>query len=304
LNKKWQVTRNQNLEFPALPPGEYTLELQAINRFGVKSQLIPISFVVEAPFWGTWWFSTLFLSLAGAAVFLILNHRNQKEKERLEQKMEIEKKWAELEQQALQAQMNPHFIFNCLNSIQQYFLTNDGEKANKFLSMFAALVRETLHFSSQKSIRVSDEVRYLSRYLELEKMRFGDHFVYEIFVDPKLPSNFIEIPALMLQPYVENAIRHGVRHRASGTGFIRISFVMKDEELHCIVADNGIGRDKSKQLKGRQPVEYQSRGMELGQKRIEALNKLFQREIQVKIYDKKDAQGLALGTEVQLIIPV
>jgi LytS/YehU family sensor histidine kinase len=200
--------------------------------------------------------------------------------------------------------MNPHFIFNCLNSIQQYFLTNDGAKANKFLSMFAALVRETLHFSSQKSIRVSDEVRYLSRYLEMEKMRFGDHFVYEINVDSTLPINFVEIPALMLQPYVENAIRHGVRHRKSGNGRIQISFEMKGEELHCIVADNGIGREKSRAMRGRQPVEYQSRGMELGQKRIEALNKLYHREIKVEIKDLANDQGAALGTEVHLIIPV
>ncbi|HSR38781.1 MAG TPA: histidine kinase, partial [Phnomibacter sp.] len=304
LNEKWQVTRNQNLEFTALPPGEYTLELQAVNRFGVKSAMIPLTFVIDTPFWRTWWFITLAVLAAVFVTVYLLNRRNEKQRQRLEQKMEVEKKLAELEQQALQAQMNPHFIFNCLNSIQQYFLTNDGAKANKFLSMFAALVRETLHFSSQKSIRVSDEVQYLSRYLEMEKMRFGDHFVYEIKVDPNIPINFVEIPALMLQPYVENAIRHGVRHRKSGDGRIQISFEIKGEELHCIVADNGIGREKSRAMRGRQPVEYQSRGMELGQKRIEALNKLYQREIKVEIKDLKDDQGVALGTEVHLIIPV
>jgi hypothetical protein len=304
LNEEWQVTRNQNLEFTALPPGEYTLELQAVNRFGVKSAMIPLTFVIDTPFWRTWWFITLAALVAVFATVYLLNRRNEKQKQRLEQKMEIEKKLAELEQQALQAQMNPHFIFNCLNSIQQYFLTNDGAKANKFLSMFAALVRETLHFSSQKSIRVSDEVRYISRYLEMEKMRFGDHFVYEINVDTNLPINFVEIPALLLQPYVENAIRHGVRHRKAGDGIVHISFEMKGEEFHCIIGDNGIGREKSRAMRGRQPVEYQSRGMELGQKRIEALNKVYQREIKVEIKDLKDDQGSALGTEVHLIIPV
>jgi ligand-binding sensor domain-containing protein len=304
LNDNWQVTRNQNLEFPALPPGEYTLELQAINRFGIRSDMLPLTFVVAAPFWRTWWFITLAALTVAVVTAFLLNRRNKKQNQRLEQKMEVEKKLAELEQQALQAQMNPHFIFNCLNSIQQYFLTNDGEKANKFLSMFAALVRETLHFSSQKSIRVSDEVRYLSRYLEMERMRFGDHFVYAINVASDLPANFVEIPALLLQPYVENAIRHGVRHRKGGSGIINISFVLEGDELHCIVADNGIGRDRSMSMKGRQPVEYQSRGMELGQKRIEALNKVSQRIIKIEIIDIKDDQGVALGTEVHLKIPV
>lgn len=304
LNEKWQITRNQNLEFPALPPGAYELHLQAVNRFGVKSSVLKLNFVVSTPFWQTWWFILIAILFATSVTLYFISRRNENLRHKYEQQLEVEKRLADLEQQALQAQMNPHFIFNCLNSIQQYFLTNDGEKANKFLSMFAALVRETLHFSSQKSIRVSDEVRYLTRYLEMEKMRFGDHFIYEIEVDPELQTNFVEIPALMLQPYVENAIRHGVRHRKNGSGKIKISFVIKGEELYCIVADNGVGREKSKAMRGRQPVEYQSRGMELGQKRIEALNKVFQRAIKVEIKDLKDSQGAALGTEVHLIIPI
>jgi LytS/YehU family sensor histidine kinase len=304
LNANWQMTSNTELNFPALPSGTYQIQIQAVNRFGIKSELISIPFVVETPFWKSWWFLSLAIAVIIFITATIVQRRNAISKRKIEQQLEVEMKLASLEQQALQAQMNPHFIFNCLNSIQQFFLTNDGEKANKFLSIFAALVRETLHFSSQKSISVSEEVNYLSRYLEMEKMRFGDHFVHRIYVDPLLQTNFVEIPALLLQPFVENAIRHGVRHKRDGIGQVTISFLVKGDDLHCIVADNGVGREKSKAMQGRQPVEYQSRGIELGQRRVEALNKALNKSIKIEILDLKGGTGLALGTEVHLIIPL
>lgn len=304
LNTNWQITRNTELNFPALPSGAYKIQLQAVNRFGIKSELISIPFVAETPFWNSWWFLSLVIATIVIITATIVQRRSAISKRKIEQQLEVEMKLASLEQQALQAQMNPHFIFNCLNSIQHFFLTNDGEKANKFLSIFAALVRETLHFSSQKSISVSEEVNYLSRYLEMEKMRFGDKFVHRIYVDPLLQTNFVEIPALLLQPYVENAIRHGVRHKRDGIGHVQISFLIKGDDLHCIVADNGVGREKTKAMQGRQPVEYQSRGIELGQKRVEALNKALHQSIKIEILDLKDATGLALGTEIHLVIPL
>ncbi len=304
LDETWKTTSLTSLEYASLPPGKYDFELYAVNKFGVKSNVVAVHFVVSTPFWRSWWF------YVGAALLIIfgttvaLNIRNKNAKRRLEEQHQVQHRFAELEQQALQAQMNPHFIFNCLNSIQHYFLTNDSQRANRFLSLFATLVRETLYFSGRQRIKVSEEVNYLRRYLEMEKMRFGDNFSYKIEVDESVEADFVEMPALLLQPYVENAIRHGIRYKQDETGILSISFRVEKEVLHIKIRDNGIGRQKSKELKGRQHIEYQSRGMELGQKRIDILNSLQQNKISIEIHDLSDEAGNAAGTEVYLKIPV
>ncbi|MCU0394675.1 MAG: histidine kinase, partial [Chitinophagaceae bacterium] len=304
LQDEWEVRNTATVEYPSLPPGDYMFEIFAVNRFGVRSNLISVPVVVATPFWQTPW---LFV-LAGLAVALIsgawFRVQNAAQQKKIEEKAAVEKRLAELEQQALQAQMNPHFIFNSLNSIQQFFLSNDGIKANKFLSMFATLVRETLHFSEKKTIRVADELRYLKRYLELEQMRFGNQFDYDLQVGTDVTPDFAEIPALLLQPYVENAIRHGIRHKTDGKGHILIRFETAGNILRCIVRDNGVGRAKTLAMKGKQPIEYQSKGMELGQKRIEALNKLSEQQIAITVSDLHTPDGTPSGTEVVIQIPL
>lgn len=299
LDESWKTTSENQLNFPVLPAGDYVFEIYAINKFGVSSDVQKVPFSIVTPFWQ----SPLFFVLMGIAIILftvwVVNIKNRTAHLNLQHENEVQKKLNALEQQALQAQMNPHFIFNCLNSIQHFFLTNDGHKANRYLSLFATLVRETLYFSSRQAIKVAEEVQYLKQYLEMEQMRFGEKFSYSMHIDSSVETDFIEMPALLLQPYVENAIRHGIRHKVEGIGKLDVSFKAVNELLYCSVLDNGIGRQKSEEIKGRQHIEYQSRGMELGQKRIELWNGLYpEKQIQIEVIDLKDQLGNAIGTEV------
>ena len=305
LDEDWKMTNENSINFPSLPSGDYVFEVYAINKFGVKSETKAVSFSIATPFWKTPLFIVVVAITLLTLTGWLVNERNKSENKRLQMENEMQRKLALLEQQALQAQMNPHFIFNCLNSIQHYFLNNDSQKANRYLTLFASLVRETLYFSGRQSVRISEEVNYLKRYLEMEQMRFGEHFVYSVYVDPDLQADFIEMPALLLQPYIENAIRHGIRHKSEGVGKLDLAFQLENDYLCCSIKDNGIGRSKSEAMKGRQHIEYQSKGMELGQKRVDILNEISGgKPIEIQVIDETDTNGNATGTTVIIKMPL
>jgi LytS/YehU family sensor histidine kinase len=211
-----------------------------------------------------------------------------------------------LEQQALQAQMNPHFIFNCLNSIQQFLDQNRLQDANHFLSSFANLVRDTLDISSKQFITINDEILYLEKYFALEKLRYEDNLEYQIIVDSQIDKDDVRIPTLLLQPFVENALRHGIRHKDAG-GQVIVRFFLEDKCLVCIVEDNGIGRKQSRTVQSRQHIEYQSRGMNITQERMNSINVIFNNQISVRVIDKaeaEDGEDDIEGTSVVIKIPV
>jgi LytS/YehU family sensor histidine kinase len=210
----------------------------------------------------------------------------------------------ELEQKQLRAQMNPHFIFNCLNSIQHFVVQNDVLNANKYLTDFASLMRKTLELSEGGTITLYKEIDYLNNYLLLEQMRFENKFSYEIKCDKSIESNSIEIPPMIVQPFAENAIRHGLRYLEGTMGKLTISFYKQGENMICEVDDNGIGRVKSQQLKTLTHIEYQSRGMELTQKRLELISKVTNSEFKIDVLDKKDEHEKPLGTKVIIKFPI
>lgn len=304
LDKEWKTTLQPGLIYQSLPSGQYELALYAVNKFDVKSDIIHIAFVIETPFWKEWWFYGLLILIVTGITFWIVNKQVRKAIASKEEKNRIQQQFAALEQQALQAQMNPHFIFNCLNSIQQYILINDKEKANQYLTGFASLIRQTLDNSGKKTITVSEEVSYLNRYLQMEAMRFGENFNYEIIVDDMVNTDVVELPAMLLQPYVENCLRHGIRYKTDGTGKVTIRFSIEDDTLYCRIKDNGIGRQKAAEWKSRQHIEYQSQGMKLTEKRIDLLNKINTSAMSATVIDLKDDRGNATGTEVIIKIPL
>lgn len=304
LDTGWKSTNENILDYKTLPYGDYSLDLYAQNKYGVKSNTIHIPFSIAAPFWKTKWFYFLLALIILTIVIYIFNRRNNLTKQRLEETNRLQKQFADLEQQALQAQMNPHFIFNCLNSIQQYILTRETEKANQYLTEFAHLIRQTLNISSQKTISVRQEMEYLNRYLEMEQLRFGNSFTYVIKTEGTVDTEKTEIPSLLIQPFVENAIRHGIRNLTDKKGLIEVIFTINNEILSCFIRDNGVGRQKAAAIKSTQPAPYQSKGISLTFKRIELLNKIFEKKITSVINDLKDANGIALGTEVELKIPL
>ncbi len=243
LDSNWRTTRETFLDYPTLSAGPYDLQLVAINKFGIQSQPLFLRFTITTPFWKSTWFEMLVLVMLVGLIFLYFTFRIKRIRRRQNEKDKLAKKIAEMEHMALQAQMNPHFVFNCLNSIQQLVFEQDVFAANKYITGLARLIRSTLYNSSRTCITLADEIEYLSVYLELEKLRFKDKMDYSITVDPSLNQNDILIPPMLIQPYVENSMRHGLRHKTDGQGRIRVDITREKSKMIFTIEDNGIGRE-------------------------------------------------------------
>jgi hypothetical protein len=304
LDTTWKTTRDNVLSYPTLPSGDYTLELRAVNKFGIQSELISTPFTIEKLLVEKTWFRLLTLVSLLLITFLFVYWLVRRIRKKDLEKSEIRRRIAELEQLALKSQMNPHFIFNCLNSIQQFVLDKDVEGSNRFITGFSRLIRQTLDISARKEIPLSEEIIYLSTYLELEKTRFENKFTYEITVVNGANPEEVFIPPMMLQPFVENSIRHGLRYRPDSLGKIIINFDKMDGELVCVIEDNGVGRETAGLLKSRNPIEYQSKGMSLIAARVEFLNQDLKYPITIKIEDLTDENRKATGTRVIMKFPL
>ena len=304
LDNSFKTTTERILNYPTLPYGSYTLQLFATNKFGVKSKILKYSFTIETPFWKTNWFVLLTYIVGFSIMFGFVFWRYKKLQARNTEKANFIVQLAEMEQQALQAQMNPHFIFNCLNSIQQFILFKQTEKANQYLILFSRLIRITLDNSDKKNITLSGEINYLKQYLILEQLRFGDKFSYIIKKDDNIDDNEIYLPAMLLQPYVENSLRHGIRQLKDRNGELNINFSLQNDYLICVISDNGIGRAAAEKYKSNMHIEYQSKGMSLTAKRVDLLNFNNQQKISIKVIDNIDEAGNATGTTVVVEIPI
>jgi putative methionine-R-sulfoxide reductase with GAF domain len=217
---------------------------------------------------------------------------------------DTQQKMAEAEMQALRAQMNPHFIFNCLNSINRYILKSDEATASLYLTRFAKLIRLILDNSGSKTVLLSNELEALKLYIEMEALRFDKKFSYSIKVDRAVNADSISLPPLIIQPYVENAIWHGLLHKED-EGCLSIDIKMADEGmLECMIDDNGIGRAKAKEVRSKSATHRKSLGMQLTEKRIALLNQQAQMNASITIIDKEDEAKMPTGTKVILHIPV
>ena len=216
----------------------------------------------------------------------------------------FEHKIAETEMIALRAQMNPHFIFNCLNSIKLYTLENDSQTASEYLTKFSQLIRLVLENSRSEKVTLQKELETLKLYIELEAMRFKDKVQYKINVVPHIDQQYIEIPPLLLQPYVENAIWHGLMHKPEG-GNITIDIAQPDEYLlHIEISDDGIGREMAGQHKSKSATRQKSFGLKMTSERLDAINHIYQTKTEVKIVDLVNTEGNASGTKVIIEIPL
>ncbi|HLK27206.1 MAG TPA: histidine kinase [Puia sp.] len=303
LDSVWKTTNETALNYLSLSSGKYELQIKAINKFGVQSNVIKVQFAISKRIWEKTGMRLLLLVLTIIFFWITISYRIKIIRKKANEKSETVRRIAELEQMALKSQMNPHFIFNCLNSIQHYVIDKDVSGANEFITNFARLIRLTLENSSKSDISIEDEVNYLTAYLELEQKRFENKFTFDIIKDPDIQHNCF-IPPMILQPYVENAIRHGVRYRDHRSGKIIISFEKQTEFLVCSISDNGIGRKLSEKFKSKNNIEYQSKGMTLTAKRIEMLNKTHISKIAISINDLEDMNGVALGTEIIIKFPL
>jgi tetratricopeptide (TPR) repeat protein len=207
-----------------------------------------------------------------------------------------------LEQKLLRSQMNPHFIFNTLAAIQKYIYDKSSLLASDYLGRFTRLMRFILQSSSVEQIKLEDEITFLENYLKLQALRFDNKFVYEIETDPEMEPDIMMIPPMLIQPFVENAIEHGLRPLEKG-GKVIISFHLKEDYINVIVEDNGIGRKMAGSLKEQNRPGHKSMAMNITKERLSILNKKTKRNISVKIIDLYDANGKPAGTRVVLNIP-
>lgn len=218
--------------------------------------------------------------------------------------MATRQKMAEVEMQALRAQMNPHFIFNCLNSINRYIVKSDSATASLYLTRFSKLIRLILDNSNNSSISLASEVEALKLYIEMESIRFQNKFSYEIYLDKEVNADSIQVPPLIIQPFVENAIWHGLLH-SEEAGMLYISIKKSNETLlTCMVEDNGVGREKARAIKRKSATSKKSLGMKLTKERLELLNRHSLSQASVKIIDLYNPIGEATGTRVVIQIPI
>jgi ligand-binding sensor domain-containing protein len=302
----YTTAAQRRAEYRKVSPGTYRFIVSGSNNDGVwNTNGVSLSIFISPPWWKSWIFRVLFIMLAVMLIWGLIYIRisNIRKKHDVEKKMlSIEKQIFELEQKALRLQMNPHFIFNSLNAIQNFVLSNDTDKAVNYLAKFSHLMRMILANSTASHIPLKDEMKALTYYMDLEKLRFDDKFTYEIHLDPGIDEEFIEIPPMLFQPYVENAIIHGLVNSPK-QGLIEIWLkVVEKGTLRCIIQDNGIGREKAIEIRAKSGIKRQPKGMIITQERLQILNKQSSKNSLFRVIDLKDENGEAAGTRIELDI--
>src|SRR6476661_4504980 len=294
-NAPWIKTQNTSVDFSSLEADEYMFELSAKTQNRVWTKPVSVAFQIKPAFWRTWWFLSISIILLSAAISWLLTRYLRQQRLRERQRLITQNRIISLEQQALQAMMNPHFVFNVMNSIQHFINTSEPQAANKVLTGFARLIRKNLDICTKSFIPLEEEIAYLRLYLSLEQLRFGDKMQYHFHLDDSIDLDETIIPSMLLQPFVENAIWHGLMPKEEG-GTIDIHLSETEGFLRIRITDDGIGILNSKKLK---KTEHISRGMQLTQERINLINKHNPQHIELDII-----QTGVSGTEVTIIIPL
>ncbi|MDV7699344.1 histidine kinase [Chryseobacterium soli] len=297
LSDGWQTSNSSKIIFNAIPPGTYTFKVFGLGYNGKQSfASTNLSFEIKPKFWQTWWFKLVLIILGSAVIFILITLYFQKKRNKKLETLYYEKKIAELELQAIKAQINPHFIYNCLNSIQFLLYKKDYKETENYLDIFAQMIRKTLHYSEKTFMPVKEEIEYLSLYLHMEHLRLKDQFDYKITVSEATNENWI-IPSLLIQPFVENAIKHGISNIKDRKGNIEIIFDVTGTSLCITVEDNGVGIG-SKNHSSPKPDSF---GVKLSQKRIETFKQLFDMHIMLEINDLREKEQRP-GTQIKLYI--
>lgn len=292
--------------YPQLSFGAYTFHVRAVDPAGEVGPVAQYDFVIMAPFWLRWWFILLEVVVVVAVVQWVVRSRKRAFLEKIERdQLEIRSKMLALEQQTLNSSMNRHFIFNSLNAIQYYINRQDRLSANRYLSSFARLIRKNLDSSQVNYASLHEEVERLTLYLQLEHMRFTDRFTYEIEIDPELDPHGIQVPSMLLQPFLENSIWHGLLPKES-QGKLAVSVLPHgDAAVKVAIVDDGIGIETSLRNKQEQEGDHISQGMKITQSRIELLRKMTDKPYEVVgPYELKGDDGEVKGTRVDVILPV
>lgn len=297
----WKIYEDgiNRVNYISLPPGDYNFEVQAFVG-DYYSSMKSVEFTIKNPFWLTWWFISLETLIGLYLLFIV--YKIAATKTRKEQL--IREKLALSQITALRSQMNPHFLFNVLNSVQGLIYSNKQNDAAEYLGKFSDLMRKTLEFSNKKVISLEDEMKSLKLYIELESARFEDGFEYDILIDESIEPKDVKIPSMIIQPYVENAIKHGLLHkRSSKILSIRVVKVKANNMIKITIEDNGIGRNASREI-NMSRVKHESFATAAIETRLNLLNKTLIHPIKLKIEDIVDEYGKSLGTKVEITLSI
>ncbi len=293
----------QTITYTNLDGGNYTFRVKAVSADGLLSgKEASIKIYISPPFWKTPWFFAGSFILVSLSLFGLFNNRINKIRKEEQAKAKFRQEISEMEMKALRAQMNPHFVFNALNSIQDYMLHEDKMEANKYLSKFGKLMRLILENSEKKFIPISDETDALKLYLDLESLRLKG-FTYNITVDPGIDVERNLIPPMIIQPFIENAIWHGLANKKEGERQLTLRLIKNNASLLCIVEDNGVGRAKVAELKEHAKIKRESKGVKITEDRLNQLS-LANAFTGYKIIDLYNDKNEPTGTRVEINIPM
>ncbi|MFO8054381.1 MAG: histidine kinase, partial [Bacteroidales bacterium] len=304
ISTEWMhTTADKNVaEFTGLSPGKYVFRLKGTNSDGLWNDKGLEMLIIVKP---AWYQTKLFQYGSSSLLLIVVSWFAGFRIRQIRKKQQVQNQLFELEKKALRLQMNPHFIFNTLNSIQSYILQKDNTAAVSYLNQFSKMIRQVLYNSDKSFVLLSDEISLLKSYIELERLRFDSVFDFFVHVDPALDEDFISIPPMLIQPHVENAILHGLLPLKTRKGKLNISFIEQSSNMiKCVVEDNGIGRKAAQEIKDKARNKYKSRGISITKERLQRINKFFDGTLSVQIQDKFDDNGNAEGTRVILVIPV
>ena len=302
IDKDWIETNylNRTISYPALSYGNYTFYTSIKNEDGTWSDSkINLHITITPAWWQTILFK-LFLTVFLLSIsYLIIRNRIKNIRKKEQEKNRHEKELMELESKALRAQMNPHFIFNCLNSIKSLIQDEQKDKSVTYLTTFSKLIRTLFNNADKKEITLYDEIETCKLYLQLEAMRFDAKFSYSITVDENLDMKSVLIPALVIQPFIENAIWHGIVPKDT-PGHVSLHVFREGDKIQIVIEDDGIGREASMKHKSASGLTHQSKGVYMTQSRLNLSNRLTEKNAQFTITDKKNNLGESTGTKVIL----
>ena len=301
----WTGSSGNELHFNNLAPNNYKLAVYAVNNDGYKSkEPVILEFTIEKPFWQQLWFVFLCIIIAGAILYFSVKKTIFSIREKEKEKTRVHRLIAHSQLSALQAQMNPHFIFNAISSIQNYILKNKDREAYDYLAKFGKLIRMVLNNSRESTLPLCQELEMLQTYVQLEQLRFKNSFDFVLSVDEKVDAYNTYLPTMLIQPYIENAIWHGLMNlEDSRTGILSLNISACQKLLKIVIEDNGVGRECSNEFK--KGVLHHSIGMKLTEQRLQTIYKLKEYEgITIDIIDLKNDADNPLGTRVILLLPL
>lgn len=299
---------NATVTLSNLPDGDHILHLRAVDEFGTFSNVIELPIQITPPFWRTWWFYSIIALIILFGIRAYFRWQIRQERERNYKKnLEYKTRLLALEQQSLNASMNRHFIFNSLNSIQYFINTQDKLSANRYLTNFAKLIRKNLDSAAETDnmVTLQQEIDRLELYLSLEAMRFKDRFTYHIAVDPRIDAESVIVPGMLLQPFIENSIIHGILPNEAVKGHIEVAMKLTEQHLEITIDDNGIGIDYSLEQKQLVNGDHKSQGMEITAKRIDIIRELSKKDFELEgPFQTTNSDSSIKGTRVLLKIPI